>query len=123
MLARVGKTKISTEYYTVGVSNCLFDLMNEYRSLDPILSTFDDRKLILYIVNKAIEDETKIATDDVKLSRTKDIKLKQTRKIINHFDSVNQTYKKYGVNISSRQYFHRLILSHIRSRLNEFTNV
>ncbi|OBT09911.1 hypothetical protein A9267_20255 [Shewanella sp. UCD-FRSSP16_17] len=123
MLDRVGKAKISTEYYTVGVSNCLFDLMNEYRSLDPVLSTFDDRKLALYIVNRAIEEQIEIATDEIKLSRTKDIKLKQTRKITNHFESVNQTYKNYGVNISSRQYFHRLILSHIRNRLSEIINV
>lgn len=118
-LNRAEKTKISTEYYTVGVSDHLFNLMGQYRGLDPVLSTFDDRKLTLYIVNKAIEEHTEIAIDDIKLSRIKDIKLKQTRQIVKHFESVNKNYKAYGVSISSRQYFHRLMLSYIRKQFPE----
>lgn len=113
----VQKAKISTEYYTVGVTDKLIDLMAEYRHLDPILTTFDDRKLLLYIVNQAIESKVGIATDDVKLSRIKDIKLKQTRKIVKYFETINEGYKEYGVSISARQYFHRLALSYIRNQL------
>ncbi|MCM2680201.1 hypothetical protein NAF29_11040 [Echinimonas agarilytica] len=88
-------------------------LIEQFRCTDPILSTMDDRKLILYIVNKALDEETQIFTDSLKLSRTKNVKLKKTRKISGHFNSVNEKYKNFGVNISPRQYFHRLILAYI----------
>jgi len=33
--------KISTEYYTVAMSDELADLLNTYRETDPILTTFE----------------------------------------------------------------------------------
>jgi len=107
--------KISTEYYTVAMSDELADLLNTYRETDPILTTFDDRKLILYIVNIAISEKTNISTKEINLSRKQNIKLKKTRKINEHFEEINEKYKKYGVNISSRQYFYRLIIGFIDS--------
>lgn len=105
--------RITTEYIAVAVSDELQELLINYRQSDPILETFEDRKLILYIVNKAIAENTKISTKEVCLSRLQNIKLKKTPAIKRHFDSINQQYKEYGVEVSSRQYFHRLILGYL----------
>ena len=50
---------------------------------------------------------------DLKLSRSKNIKLRKTKKIERHFTEVNARYQDFGVNISARQYFHRLILAYL----------
>ncbi|EPO0042678.1 hypothetical protein ACUFBV_004073 [Vibrio harveyi] len=105
--------RITTEYIAVAVSDELQELLINYRQSDPILETFEDRKLILYIVNKAIAENTKISTKEVCLSRLQNIKLKKTPAIKRHFDSINLQYKEYGVEVSSRQYFHRLILGYL----------
>lgn len=98
--------KIVTEYIAVAVSDELLDLLILYRQSDPILETFEDRKLILYIVNK-----------EICLSRSQNIKLRKTPLINQHFESINNQYKKFGVEVSSRQYFHRLILGYLEQHV------
>jgi len=105
--------RIVSEYIAVAVSDELLQLLIKYRQSDPILETFDDRKLILYIVNKAIAENTKISTKKIRLTRLKNIKLKKTTLIKRHFDAINLQYKEFGVEVSSRQYFHRLILGYL----------
>jgi len=105
--------RIVTEYITVAVSDELLELLTQYRQFDPVLETFEDRKLILYIVNKAIAESTKISGKKVHLSRLKNIKLKKTPLIKRHFEAINQQYREFGVEVSSRQYFHRLILAYL----------
>jgi hypothetical protein len=109
--------KIVTEYIAVAVSDELLDLLILYRQSDPILETFEDRKLILYIVNKAIAENTQISTKEICLSRSQNIKLRKTPLINQHFESINSQYKKFGVEVSSRQYFHRLILGYLEQHV------
>ncbi|SHO23862.1 2-C-methyl-D-erythritol 2,4-cyclodiphosphate synthase [Moritella viscosa] len=82
-----------------------------------MLSIFDDRKLILYLVNLALDEDLGLYTADVNTERVKDIKLKKTRKIAKHFESINEKYKEYGISISSRQYFHRLLMNFLQVKL------
>lgn len=111
--------KIRTEYYTVAMSDKLNDLIVSYKKVDSILSTLDDRKTVLFLVNSALEDKIEISTDQINLSRTKDIKLKKTKLIEKHFNEINERYNKFGVSISSRQYFHRLILNYLNINIEK----
>ncbi|PJC85970.1 hypothetical protein CSW98_13125 [Vibrio sp. HA2012] len=106
--------RIETEYFNVAISDELLNYLEQYRQQDPILSTMNDRKLILYVVHKAIDQNIEICTDKLNLQRNRDVKLKKTRLISRHFEGVNNKYQSFGVNISSRQYFHRLILNYLR---------
>lgn len=117
--AKVTKSivKMQTEYFSVAMSEELITLLSSYRKSDPVLTTYDDRKLILYTVNRAITEQTLIATKDLNLSRSENIKLRKTRQIRQYFDSINKQYKPFGVEISSRQYFHRLILGFLEKGL------
>ena len=108
-----GQARIVAEYYSIAISSTLERYLALYKQTDPVLSTLDDRKLILLLVNKAIDEQTELYVDDVKLSRSKNIKLRKTRKIEEHFTLVNDKYKAFGVSISARQYFHRLILGYL----------
>lgn len=102
-----------TEYYNVAVSDDLSKYLEMYRSLDPIFSTMDDRKLILFVVHKAIEKNENIYTEELDLSRNRNVKLKKTSLIAKHFESINKKYRDYGVQISARQYFHRLVMNYL----------
>ncbi|HAS6388796.1 hypothetical protein DC365_18150 [Vibrio vulnificus] len=107
-----------TEYYNVAISEQLQLLIKNYRKLDPVLSTMDDRKLILYAVHKAIEGGGNIFTEPLDLSKNRNIKLKKTRDISYHFEEITKKYREYGIEISSRQYFHRLVISHMIEAIN-----
>ncbi|GMM87602.1 hypothetical protein MTsN2n6_05760 [Vibrio fortis] len=115
-----GQARIVAEYYSIAISSTLERHLALYKKTDPVLSTLDDRKLILLLVNKAIDEQTELYVDDVKLSRSKNIKLRKTRKIDEHFTLVNSKYKAFGVAISARQYFHRLVLGYL---INQATKV
>ncbi|EMW0562101.1 TPA: hypothetical protein NKU94_000661 [Vibrio parahaemolyticus] len=107
-----------TEYYNVAISEQLQLLIKNYRKLDPVLSTMDDRKLILYAVHKAIEGGGNIFIEPLDLSKNRNIKLKKTRDISYHFEEITKKYKEYGIEISSRQYFHRLVINHMIEAIN-----
>ena len=108
-----GQARIVAEYYSIAISEQLERYLIDYKQRDPILSTLDDRKLILLLVNKALEGKMDLYVGDIQLSNYKNIKLRKTKKIERHFTEVNEKYQGFGVNISARQYFHRLILAYL----------
>ncbi|MEL0624782.1 hypothetical protein V6238_17035 [Marinomonas arenicola] len=110
--------KIRTEYYTVAINNSLKELIDRYKATDEVLYALDDRKLILYLVNLALDEGLGVSTGEITLSGVKDIKLKKTKKISLHFNCVNEKYKNHGVKVSSRQYFHRLLVKFLSVKLS-----
>lgn len=111
-----GQARIVAEYYSIAISEQLESYLINYKRQDPILSTLDDRKLILLLVNKAIERKTDLYVGELQLSRSKNIKLRKTKTIERHFTEVNAKYQGFGVSISARQYFHRLILAYLLNK-------
>lgn len=114
-------SKIRTEYYAVPINIELERLINRYKTTDEILYTLDDRKLILYLISLALDEDLGVCTGDIVLSNVKDVKLKKTKKISQHFESVNKRYKNYGVRISSRQYFYRLLVKFLTVKLSSIS--
>lgn len=102
--------RIKTEYYTVPKSQMLLDLLSSYKKINNTCYSLNERQLILYIVNKAIEDKVELYTGELCLETKQNIKLKKTKAISEHFNIVSAEYSRFGARISQRQYFHRLIL-------------
>lgn len=114
----MGLDRIRTEYYTVAINDSLKILIDSYKATDEVLYALDDRKLILYLVNLALDEGLGLSTGDISQSGVKDVKLKKTKKISQHFNSVNDKYKDHGVRVSSRQYFHRLLVKFLSVKLS-----
>lgn len=111
--------RITAEYYTVPKTNHLDQLLSKYKKMNNTCCSLNERQLLLYIVNLAIEEKTELFSGEVLFESKQNIKLKKTRLIRSHFDSVSEEYEKYGARISQRQYFHRLILGYLTIQIEQ----
>ncbi len=111
--------RITTEYYTVPKTEHLNKLLSEYKKINSTCCSLNERQLLLYITNKAIEDKADLYSGDLFFEQKQNIKLKKTKRIKNHFNSISEEYAQYGVRISQRQYFHRLILGFLVAETDE----
>ncbi len=111
--------RITTEYYTVPKTDYLEQLLSKYKESNSICYSLNERQLLLYIVNKAIENNGDLYSGELCFELKQNIKLKKTRLIKSHFNSISNEYQKYGIKISQRQYFHRLVLGFLVANISE----
>lgn len=109
--------RIKTEYYTVPKTNHLEQLLSKYKKINNTCCSLNERQLLLYIINRAIEEEVELFSGEVSFESKQNIKVKKTKLIKAHFDSISQEYVKYGARISQRQYFYRLTLGYLTVKL------
>ncbi|WCP83292.1 hypothetical protein PQE20_17895 [Vibrio harveyi] len=109
--------RIKTEYYTVPKTNHLEQLLLQYKKINNTCCSLNERQLLLYIINRAIDENVELFSGEVSFESKQNIKVKKTRMIKAHFDSISQEYAKYGARISQRQYFYRLTLGYLTVKL------